>query len=302
MSVKSTIFMALFAFAAFYLVTLLNSLRQLRRPDAAGVPGPVPMPSAAHLATGFVTNFFDTLGIGSFATTTSIFKFRQMLPDRLIPGTLNVGHTLPVVLQALIYISVIEVDFTTLVLMVIAAVVGAWFGAGMVAGLSRRSVQIGMATVLLLAVGAMFMSQVELFPAGGDSLELEGWRLAVGMIGNFVFGAISTLGAGFYAPCMILVSLLGMNPVAAFPIMMGSSAFLMPIASARFLERRAYHPVATVGLAAGGMLGVPLAAFLVKSLPLAALRWLVIAVVLYAAALMLRSASEDARGGNGAGS
>jgi uncharacterized membrane protein YfcA len=149
-----------------------------------------------------------------------------------------------------------------------------------------------MATVLLLAVVGMLMSEMELFPVGGESLKLDGWRLAVGMAGNLVFGALSTLGAGFYAPCMILVSLLGMNPVAAFPIMMGSSAFLMPVASARFLKRQAYDAVASIGLAAGGMLGVPLAAFIVKSLPLATLRWVVIAIVLYAAALMLRSATE----------
>ena len=115
------------------------------------------------------------------------------------------------------------------------------------------------------------------------------------MIGNLLFGAVSTLGVGFYAPCMILVSLLGMNPTAAFPIMMGSCAFLMPVASARFLRRRAHLAAATVGLAAGGLLGVPPAAFAVKSLPLPALRWLVIVVVVYAATLMLRSAFEDAR-------
>lgn len=295
-SAKLLILVALGAFAIFYVAILLDSLRQRRstvHPDAAALPSPV------QLATGFVTNFFDTLGIGSFATTTSIFKFLQMVPDRLIPGTLNVGHTLPVVFQAFIYISVIEVDLTTLVLMVTAAVTGAWVGAGKVASLPRRAVQLGMATVLLLAVAAMLMSQMELFPVGGEALELDGWRLAVGILGNFVFGAVSTLGAGFYAPCMILVSLLGMNPTAAFPIMMGSSAFLMPVASARFLRHGAYHRAAAVGLAAGGILAVPLAAFIVKSLPLAVLRWFVIAVVLYAAVLMLRSAAGDARAARG---
>jgi len=296
MSEKLPIFIALGGFAAFYLATLFSWLRQSGTADD---PGAAPIPSTAHLATGFVTNFFDTLGIGSFATTTSIFKFWRMVPDRLIPGTLNVGHTLPVVFQAFIYISVVKVDLTTLILMIMAAVAGAWFGAGKVARLPRRSVQLGMAVVLLLAVAAMLMSQMELFPVGGDALELSGWRLAVGIVGNFGFAALSTLGAGLYAPCMILVSLLGMNPVAAFPIMMGSSAFLMPIATARFVRRNACHAVATVGLAAGGLLAVPLAAFIVKSLPLAALRWLVIAVVLYAAALMLRSASEDSRPGAG---
>ena len=293
MTAKQIIFLALGGFTTFYLATLLASLHQALRRGRSSEPGSFQMPSKTHLATGLITNFFDTLGIGSFATTTSLFKFMRMVPDRLIPGTLNVGHTLPVIFQAFVYILVVQVDVVTLTLMIAAAVIGAWFGAGLVAGLSRRAVRIGMGSALLLAAVAMFMSQMELFPIGGDSLRLEGWHLPVGMAGNFLFGAVSTLGVGFYAPCMTLVSLLGMNSAAAFPIMMGSSAFLMPVASVRFLQSQAYSGTVAVGLAVGGLLGVPLAAFVVKSLPLFAIRWLVIIVVLYAAVLMLRSAFED---------
>jgi uncharacterized membrane protein YfcA len=134
------------------------------------------------------------------------------------------------------------------------------------------------------------MRQFDLFPAGGDALGLQGAKLAIAVVVNGLFGAISTLGIGFYAPCMTLVSLLGMNPTAAFPIMMGSSAFLMPVASSRFVLCDAYSPRVAIGLAVGGLLGVPIAAFLVKSLPLGAVRWLVMIVVLYAALAMLRSA------------
>jgi uncharacterized membrane protein YfcA len=284
MLAKAAIFAALAGFTLYFAAVFVASLRRARLEQTAWTP------SALHLATGFVTNFFDTLGIGSFATTTAIFKFKRMVPDELIPGTLNVGHTLPTIFQAFIYISAIEVDVLTLVLLIASAVAGGWVGAGLVARLSRRTVQLCVGTALLLAAVAMFMRQFDLFPLGGESLQLRGWRLAAGMSGNFVFGAVSTLGIGFYAPCMTLVSLLGMNPVAAFPIMMGSSAFLMPVASIRFVWRRVYFAPAAAGLAIGGLCGVPLAAFAVKSLPLTALRWLVIAIVLYAAVLMLRSA------------
>jgi uncharacterized membrane protein YfcA len=212
-----------------------------------------------------------------------------MVPDRLIPGTLNAGHTLPTMLQAFIYITAIAVDGLTLVSLIAGAVVGAWFGAAVVAGLSRRRIQVAVGCALLFAAAVLLMRQFELFPAGGNSLGLAGGKLAAGILGNLFFGAISTLGIGFYAPCMTMVSLLGMNPAAAFPIMMGSSAFLMPVASAQFVKRKAFSAPVAFGLAAGGLAGVPLAAFVVKSLPLEGLRWLVIVVVLYAAVLMLRS-------------
>ncbi len=170
---------------------------------------------------------------------------------------------------------------------------GAWFGAGLVAGLPRRSVQLGMGTALLVSASVMTLSQLNLQPVGGAALALHGWKLAVGVGGNFVLGALMTLGIGMYAPCMMLVSLLGMNPSVAFPIMMGSCAFLMPVASLRFIERSAFQPRVAMGLAIGGVFAVPLAAFVVKSLPLTVLRWVVIVVVVYAEVLMLRSARTD---------
>jgi uncharacterized membrane protein YfcA len=113
---------------------------------------------------------------------------------------------------------------------------------------------------------------------------------------NFVLGALMEVGVGLYGPCLILVSLLGMNPRAAFPIMMGSCAFLMPIGSLKFIRHERYSLRATLGLGLGGVPAVLIAAYIVKALPLTYLRWLVVLVVLYAALSMLRSAIVE-RGG-----
>jgi uncharacterized membrane protein YfcA len=122
-------------------------------------------------------------------------------------------------------------------------------------------------------------------------LEIEGMRLAIGLVGNFALGALMTVGVGLYAPCLILVSMLGMNPTAAFPIMMGSCAFLMPVASTRFIKAERYDPKAALGLLVGGIPAVLIAAFIVKSLPLGVVRWLVIVVVVFTAITMLRAAA-----------
>ena len=174
--------------------------------------------------------------------------------------------------------------------MILASVVGAWFGAGVVASWPRRKIQLGMGAALLAAAVLFMMKNLGLFPPGGEALGLSGALLAAGLIGNLIFGALMTLGIGAYAPCMILVSLLGMNPVAAFPIMMGSCAFLMPTASVRFVRQRRYAVGPSLGLTLGGAPAVLIAAYVVKSLPMTALRWLVIVVVLYTAVTMLRSA------------
>jgi uncharacterized membrane protein YfcA len=241
-------------------------------------------------AIGLVTNFFDTLGIGSFATTTSFFRLWGLVRDEQIPGTLNVGHTLPSILQAFIYIAVVQVDVITLISMIAASIVGAWLGAGVVAKWPRRNIQIGMGLALLGTAVLMLLSLLHMMPGGGEMLGLTGTRLAIAVAANAVLGALMTLGIGLYAPCMVVIFLMGMNPRAAFPIMMGSCAFLMPVGSIRFIREGSYNLKAALGLAIGGLPGVLLAAFIVKELPNDAVKWLVVVVVIYTAVMMLRSA------------
>ena len=280
-SAKTILFAALGLVTVVFVAAWIRAARKERR---SGPPGPL------GLAIGFVTNFFDTLGIGSFAPTTSIFKLKGLVPDERIPGTLNVGHALPTIAQAFIFIAIVEVEMATLAGMIAASVAGAWLGAGVVASWPRRTVQIGMGLALLAAATFFAMTNLGLFPGGGVALGLRSPLLWAGLVGNFALGALMTLGIGLYAPCMILVALLGMNPRAAFPIMMGSCAFLMPIGGLRFLARGSYSFRAAMALTIGGIPAVLIAAFLIKSLPLTWLRWLVFAVVLYTAFAMLRSA------------
>jgi uncharacterized membrane protein YfcA len=245
-----------------------------------------------HLAIGAVTNFFDTLGIGSFATTTTMYRLWRLVKDENIPGTLNVGHALPTVAQALIYITIVEVDFQTLILLILCAVGGSWIGAAIVAGLPRASIQRGMGVALMVAAVLMVMTALDRFPGGGTAIALTGGKLVVACAVNFALGALMTLGIGAYAPIMITVSLLGMNPTAAFPIMMGSCAFLMPIAGYQFIRKGRYDVAASIGLTIGGIPAVLAAALIVRSLPLYWVRWLVVVVVIYAAVSLLRSAQH----------
>lgn len=281
---KVALFAALAVVSAWFLVAAWKVLRARR------AEGRDTTPTLAQLAVGFGTNFFDTLGIGSFATTTAAFRQWRLIPDELLPGTLNLGHTVPVIVQAVIYTRIVPVEPTTLVLMIAAAVVGSYLGAGVVSGWSRRGIQLGMGSALVAAALLMLASQLDLLPGGGTLLGIGGTRLAMAMVGNFILGALMTVGIGLYAPCLILISLLGMNPTAAFPIMMGSCAFLMPIGAIRFARAGKVDWRASLGLSVGGLPAVLIAAYIVGSLPLTAVRWLVIVVVLYTAATMLRSA------------
>jgi len=282
---STALFVAMGVFAIGFLVFWGSSIR--RGWSASASPGWL------RTGIGFLTNFLDTLGIGSFAPTTAFFKLWGLVDDQEIPGTMMVGHTAPTLVEAFIFIAVVQVDFATLTLMIAASAVGSWLGAAVVSRWPRRQIQLGMGTALLAAAIVTAMKLLHFLPGGGNSLGLSGAALAVGIVGNMLFGAMMTLGIGLYAPCMMLVALLGMNPRAAFPIMMGSCAVLMPVGSAPFIRNRRYNLKAALGLSLGGIPGVLLAAFVVKSLDLDTVSWLVVAVVIYTASMMLRSARKE---------
>lgn len=342
----AVLFVALAILTVGFVSVWVNEVRK-----SSDMPDPG-APNAERVAIGFFANFFDALGIGSFATSTTYFRLRKLVRDELIPGTLNVGHCLPTITQAFIFIGVIAVDPVTLVLMIGTAVAGAWVGATVVSRLPRRGIQVGMGIALLVAAGFLFAKVTGVMPAdqvkvgaadtalrsapsadaalvaplaAGTPLELttagrewsevkvqggqkgyvataaatgivlgvSGVKLATGLAGSFFLGLIMPLGIGYYAPCMVLIALLGMTPTAAFPIMMGACAFLMPVASAQFVRKRKYSLRTAAGLAIGGIFGSALAGLVVKSLPLYYVMWLVTFVIIYTGLSLLRTAAVE---------
>jgi uncharacterized membrane protein YfcA len=274
---------ALAAGGVFFLIRWVLEARRISAESGSARPTPL------DLVIGFVTNFFDTLGIGSFGTTTAAFRLFRLVPDELIPGTIIVGDALAVLTQAVLFISVVEVDPLQLTALIAVCVVGGWLGTGVVTRLSRRAIQLGLGSALILAAVFMALGMSGLMPAGGTARGLAPAAFAFALAVNFALGALLPLGVGNYAPSLVMFSLLGMDPRAAFPIMMGSGAFVATVAGVRFLSARRFHQRAALGLALGGIPGVIVAVWLVKSLPLGALRALVLAVVVYVAVTLLRA-------------
>jgi uncharacterized membrane protein YfcA len=288
---KIVLFTALGVFCTIFAVQWLRLARDPRRRER---------PSPADLGIGFLTNFLDALGIGSYAPTTALYKFRGRPSDELIPGTLNVGSVAVGAAETVFFVTVIAVEPKLLVAMVASATVGAWLGAGVVSHMPRRAIQLFMGAALLLAAVTFVMGNLGAFPVGGMARGLAGWPFVVAVTANFIFGALNTIGIGWYAPSMVVLALLGLNPVTAFPIMMASGGIMLPVAGLRFLRTGRFAWGPSLGLTFGGVVGVLIAVFIVKSLPLRALRWLVTVVVAYAAVVMLRSARRGADAAAGA--
>lgn len=238
---------------------------------------------------GGVANFLDTLGVGSFAVKTACYKQFKLIDDRVLPGTLNGQCVLPTVTQSLIFIGAVAVEPLTLISMMMAAAAGAAWGARHVASFDRQTIRLVMAISLLVVAGLIFAGLLGLFPVGGDTMGLSGYKLAIALLGNFIFGVLMNVGIGLFAPCMTLVYLLGMNPLAAFPIMMGSTAVLSVFSAGTFIRKGAFDAKAVLAVAIFGPIGVVLAAMLVKSMDMEMLKWLVAFIVIYTSWTMYAS-------------
>lgn len=259
-------------------------------------------PTFEALGLGAVVSFFDTLGIGSFAPTAAWFKFRRMVPDRLIPPTMLVGLTPPAMLQSVIFLILLGVLVDPVLLFgcAMATLLGGLVGAPLVARARVWIVQLIVAIGLVLAAAAYAMANLDLFPGGGTAAGLPLGETIAAIIASFGFGILANFGVGNYAPTLVMLSLMGLDPRLAFPIMAAGGSLMGAGASVRHIKIGQIDLRIVVGLALGGIPAVLAAAFIVKAMPLEILRWLVLVVVVYAAAVMFRAALAGRREQQGA--
>lgn len=244
-----------------------------------------------NVIVGAVANFLDVFGIGSYATTSAAFKFGRSVKDGDIPGTLNVGDTLPICLEAFLFAALAGVDGLTLGCLIVAAVIGSLLGAQLVTRLNIQGVRLMMGIGMLILGIMMALRVFSVGPFGlvGDGLKLSGFRLVIAIIVQFILGVLMNIGVGLYAPCMALCCGLGLSVAATLPIVMGSSALLMAFGSGpQFIKAGKFDMAATISQMAGGAIGVLVAYFFVKSLDVKILTIIVAVIVLATAVMFFR--------------
>ncbi len=250
-------------------------------------------PRREAVAVGAVANFFDALGVGSFAPSTAYLRFRRLVPDELIPPTMIAGYTLPTMVEALAYTGSVAVDPVLLVGGLAVSALGSLVGVRVASRLPVQAIRLTMGVGLLLAAGLYSVAILGLTPGGGSATGLAPAMLVAALAALFVFGVLIHLGIGNFAPTLVLFGLLGLDPRAAFPVMMGGAAFILLAGAFGVLRQRPVSVSMVVGMAIGGVPGVLVAAYIVKSLPLGVLQWGVVAIVVYAGATMLAAARSQ---------
>lgn len=241
-------------------------------------------------AWGAIVFFLSTFGISDFALSTVVYRARKLLDDKKLPGTLNTQCAIPVAVMALAYISAINVEPKTLVLLIVAQMVGAYFGPRFVVRMPVTRIRLFMGIGLILAALFVVAGKFNLMPAGGEAIGLSGGKLALAISLMVVYGALNNVGIGSYAPTMATVYALGLNPAVAFPVMMGACTFSVPVGASEFVRLGQYGRKITLFSSIFGIAGVLAAVFIVKSLNVSMLQWVIAAVVLYSGASLLKGA------------
>ena len=254
-------------------------------------------PKLETIGLGAIVSFFDTLGIGCFAPTTAWFKFRRLVPDRLIPPTLVVGLTIAAVVESIIFLLKlgVKVDPVLLVGCILACTTGGLVGVPLVHRTQVWIVQLLVSIGLLLAAIAYGLTNLHLFPGGGTASSLPLVLTVIAIAANFAIGVLLNYGVGNYAPTLVMLSLMGMDPRLCFPVMAGAAALMGATAGIRHINTGHIDLRVVLGLTIGGIPAVLVAAYIVVTMPLEMLRWLVLVVVLYAAAIMFQASMRGRR-------
>ncbi|OGT08486.1 MAG: hypothetical protein A2V89_04675 [Gammaproteobacteria bacterium RBG_16_37_9] len=242
---------------------------------------------------GGIAYFLDTLGIGSFATSTVMLRSFKQVQDKDLPGSLNVASVLPILLEAFIFIGIIQVDPLTIVTMVSAACIGAWMGASVVHKLPEQRIRLIISIALFIAATVSLLKQLDFIPADyAGAIGLTGIKLVIAILASAIIGALGALGIGGYAPLLALALTLGLSSRAMFPIMSSSAALGGGFASIKFFKTGAYDRKASLAMTIVALLGVVIAAYIVKTLPLNILTWVVIGVIYYTAVSIFMSSCK----------
>lgn len=274
------------------LIDYIMNVRKNHKGEFKGVPG---KKWTWAFGIGIFANLLDTLGIGSFATSTFLYKTSKSCPDELLPGTLNVGDTFPVIVEALVFTTVVDCDGLTLILMCVASMIGSYLMAGVVCKWDVNKIRYVMGVAMLCVAVVMACKNAGVGPFGliGTATGLRGYKLVIAVVVNFLLGALMDVGFGLYAPCMALLLMMGCDATVTFPIFMSSCALLMPACSIKFIKESKYDVVCVMGNLIGGIIGVILACTVVTSLPIHALIWVVCCVLVYTSVMMFRDASKS---------
>lgn len=246
-----------------------------------------PIPGIPLAISSFFIFFLSTFGVSDFAISTVIYRKLDWVSDKKLPGTLNAQGVIPLAVMSFAYITSIEVDVLTLLLLITAQVMGAYIGPRFVVKLPGDTIRKFVGSGLVLATLVILANNLNLVPSGGVATSLRGYKLLVGVLALFTFGALNNIGIGSFALTMVTVHALGLNPSVAFPIMVGAAAFSISVGSMQFIKFKQYSRKITLYCSLFGVIGVIFAVSIVKNLDLAMLQWLVAIVLAYTGVDML---------------
>lgn len=286
--IKNSLLLMIVLINGYFLVIFLKDIIKNKEAMKAEKASTKVLPFSA-----FIMFFLSTFGISDFAIGSVLYPKLNWTTMKKLPGTLNAQCVIPVATMALSYITSIEVGIKTLLVCIICQVIGAYIGPRFVVKLPEKTIKLFVGIGLIVAAILIFAGQMNWIPSNGTATELYGAKLVLAGFLLFVFGALNNIGIGSYALTMVTVYMLGLNPAAAFPIMMGACTFSVPVGSVQFVKYGEYSRKITLFAATFGVLGVLCAVFLVKSLDTNILKWVVIGVLLYSAYSMLSSLIKE---------
>ena len=239
-----------------------------------------PGPWIKQAIFSFFLYFFTAFGVSDFTVSTVVYTKTGWVDIKKLPGTLNAQGISSLLITSLAYINSVEIDILTLVPFLLLCAFGSWMGPRVSIKLKSWCLKYFMAGGLFVAGVFMLCSQLNILNIGGTLVGLHGIKLICLWVFGFLLGFIRTFGVATHPLTMSAVYFSGLNPISAYPLMMGSSALANPVAAIQFVRLGAYERRTVLLGCSAGAVGSFVAVHIVKSMNVQLIMWLILGIVL----------------------
>ena len=231
--------------------------------------------------SGIIAFIADTLGLGSFAVNVALAKLLGTFRDDELPGLNNGAQLIPGAIESLFFMSLVEVDFTTLLTLVAGTCIGGVLGGFVMSRLSKQAIRLAMICSFAIIIVLLISHQFHLLPVGGDLTELQSWKLVIGFFALLICGALTSVGVGLFVMVQGVLFVMNVSPVVAFPIMTTAGAMQQPLTTLVFLQKNKIPLKKTMVLSLSGCIGVLITIPIFTHLTISWLHLLLLFILIY---------------------
>ena len=157
-------------------------------------------------------------------------NFLKLMPDnKTYNGSLVVQAALPTAVQSILFLGLVQVDTLMLVVSCVSIAIGGIISGYLINRVSRQGILYVMLITFMISAALLVLNKFHLLNIGGELTYVRGDKLIILAVVMLLAGMLPAFGVGYYSIVLVIIFMLGISPIVAYPIMTTASAVQMPM-------------------------------------------------------------------------